>query len=116
MQLPVWTKPALYGAVVGAVALAAVGFTWGGWTTSGAAQDLARKESLAAITAVLTPYCVERSQTDPNAEALLAELKAASSFNRRGIVEKAGWATPLGADKPDRELAQACQQAIVASL
>ena len=116
MQLPVWTKPALYGAVVGAVALAAVGFTWGGWTTNGAAQDMARKASIAAIAGVLTPYCVERSQSDPNAAALLAELKAASSFNRRGIVEKAGWATPLGSDKPDRELAQACQLALSASL
>jgi pimeloyl-ACP methyl ester carboxylesterase len=116
MKLPEWTKPALTGAVVGAVAVAIVGFSWGGWTTQGAAQDLARKEAVAAIAAALTPYCLERSQSDPNSVQLIAELKAASGFNRRGIVEKAGWATPLGAEKPDRELAQACQLAIVAAL
>jgi pimeloyl-ACP methyl ester carboxylesterase len=116
MKLPVWTKPALSGAAVGAVALAIVGFSWGGWTTQGAAQDLARKEAVAAIAAALTPYCIERSKADPNSIQLIAELKAASSFNRRGIVEKAGWATPLGAEKPDRELAQACQLALSASL
>lgn len=112
MKLPTWTKPALSGAVAGAVALAFVGFTWGGWTTAGAAKDMARKDSLAAIAAALTPYCLERSASDPNSIALIAELKAASSFQRRGMVEKAGWATPLGMDKPNIELAQACQLAL----
>ena len=114
MKLPEWTKPALYGAGVGAVALAIVGFTWGGWVTGGAAKDMAKKESIAAIAAVLTPYCLERSQSDPQSIVLLAELKAASSFNRRAIVEKAGWATPLGMEKPNTDLAQACQLALSA--
>jgi hypothetical protein len=39
---------------------------------------------------------------------VLAEIEEASRFQRRGIVEKAGWATPLGAEKPDRALAEAC--------
>lgn len=30
-----------------------------------------------------------------------------------GIVEEAGWAVPLGAEKPDRALAEACQMALV---
>jgi hypothetical protein len=114
MKLPVWTKPAIYGAGVGAVALAVIGFTWGGWTTAGGARDLAKKESAAAIASVLTPYCLERSASDPNSMVILAELKSASGFARRGIIEKAGWATPLGMDKPDRDLAQACQLALAA--
>ena len=116
MKLPEWTKPALTGAVVGAIAVALIGFSWGGWTTQGAAKDMARKEAVAAIAAALTPYCIERAQADPNSAVVFAELKAASGFSRRAIVEKAGWATPLGTDKPDSVLAQACQLALVAAL
>jgi hypothetical protein len=35
MQSPEWLKPALYGAACGAIALATVGFSWGGWVTGG---------------------------------------------------------------------------------
>ena len=35
MQAPAQLKPALWGAVGGAIALAIVGFTWGGWMTGG---------------------------------------------------------------------------------
>ncbi|MDP1730770.1 MAG: hypothetical protein Q8L54_06230 [Devosia sp.] len=116
MQFPVWIKPALLGAGAGAVALAIIGFSWGGWVTGGSASDMAKKQSLAAIAAALTPYCLERSQSDPNAIGVLAELKAASTYGRRAIVEKAGWATPLGMEKPNTELAQACQLALSAAL
>jgi hypothetical protein len=116
MQIPVWIKPALLGAGAGAIALAIVGFGWGGWVTGGSARDAAAKESSAAIAAALTPYCLERSQSDPSSVQVLAELKAAASYSRRGIVEKAGWATPLGAEKPNTALAQACQLALAESL
>ena len=116
MQLPTWTKPALSGAAAGAIALAFVGFTWGGWTTAGAASEMAKKDARAAIVAALTPYCLERSAADPNSMVLIAELKAASTYQRRGIVEKAGWATPLGMDKPNTELAQACQLALAETI
>tara|TARA_R110002020_G_scaffold16838_6_gene59460 strand:+ start:3024 stop:3515 length:492 start_codon:yes stop_codon:yes gene_type:complete len=112
MQIPEWTKPALYGAAAGAVALAIIGFTWGGWVTGGSAQEMASTQSTADVAAALTPYCVELSRTDSNRVAVMADLAKASSYSRRGIVEKAGWATPLGADKPSRELAQSCALAL----
>ncbi|WP_159586385.1 hypothetical protein [Chelativorans xinjiangense] len=115
MNIPEWTKPALYGAVVGAVALAVVGFTWGGWVTGGTAREMASEASITAVASTLTPYCVNRSQNDPQATAVLAELEKASSYSRRSIIEKAGWATPLGAEKPNRELAQACQLALASN-
>ena len=79
MQIPVWIQPALLGAGVGAIAMAIVGFGWGGWVTGGSARDTAAKESTAAIAAALTPYCLERSKNDPLSIQVLAELKAASS-------------------------------------
>ncbi len=114
-MLPTGTKPAVYGAAAGAVALAIVGFTWGGWVTGGTAQRMADSASVAAVTAAMTPYCIERSKNDPRSVEILAELKTAQGYNRRGVIEKAGWATLFGAEKPNSELARACEVAIAAS-
>ena len=95
MQIPEWTKPALLGAGTGAIALAIVGFNWGGWVTGGTAAEMSSKQSLAATASALTPYCVQMSQVDPKSTDILAEFEKASSYQRRGVVEKAGWATPL---------------------
>ncbi|MDP3315678.1 MAG: hypothetical protein Q8M47_06385 [Devosia sp.] len=108
MQFPSWLKPGLTGAAVGAIGLAIVGFSWGGWVTGGSAKEMASKASTSAVAMALTPYCVERAGTLDAATAL-TEIKGASAYSRKGMVEKAGWATPLGADKPNAELAQACQ-------
>lgn len=107
MKLPTWLKPGLTGAAVGAIVLAIVGFSWGGWVTGGSAKDMVSKASNAAVAAALTPYCVEMAGSGD--VAALATIKAASTYSRKGLVEKAGWATPLGADKPNSDLAQACQ-------
>jgi pimeloyl-ACP methyl ester carboxylesterase len=112
MQIPTWTKPAIYGAVAGAVALAIVGFSWGGWVTGGTAQKMADSASIVAVAAALTPYCVERAKNDPKSAEILAELKAAQGWNRRDVVEKAGWATLFGAEKPNADLAKACEIAL----
>ena len=110
MKFPTWLKPGLIGAGVGAVALAIVGFSWGGWVTGGAAKDMAAKSSNAAVAEALMPYCIERAGgVDTTTATAMTELKAASTYSRRAIVEKAGWATPLGAEKPNTDLAQACQ-------
>ncbi|TWG96375.1 hypothetical protein L598_002600000050 [Mesorhizobium sp. J18] len=115
MKTPEWISPALYGAAAGAAALAIVGFSWGGWVTGGTAQKLADDASVAAVVAAMTPYCIEQSRSAPNSMEVLASLKDASSYNRRGIIEKAGWATPLGADEPNRDLAVACGMALAAN-
>ena len=115
MNIPEWTKPALYGAVAGAAALAIVGFSWGGWVTGGSAQKLADSATAAGVATAMTPYCVAQSKSDPRSVEVLAELKAAQGYNRRRVIEKAGWATPLGAEKPNTELAKACDIALAAS-
>ena len=52
-------KPACWGAAGGAIALAIIGFTWGGWVTGGHAKTLAD----AAVTAALVPICADKFQT-----------------------------------------------------
>lgn len=112
MQFPEWVKPALGGAAGGAVALAIVGFSMGGWVTSGTAQTMANNAANDAVVAALVPHCLARAQSDPEASVVLAELKDARAMNRRSVIEKAGWATPMNEERPNRALAQACQEAL----
>lgn len=115
MNMPVWIKPALYGAGVGAIALAIIGFSWGGWVTQSTAQKQSDVASIAAVSTAMTPYCLAQSKSDPRSVEILAEFKAAAGYNKRAVIEKAGWATPLGAEKPNSDLARACTDALAAA-
>ena len=108
MQFPEGTKSALIGAVAGAIAVSIIGFNWGGWVTGGSATDMSEEVSIAAVAMALTPYCIQKSQDDPKSVAVMADIEETSSYQRRGVIEDAGWATPLGAENPDRELAELC--------
>jgi hypothetical protein len=114
MQVPSEMKPFLWGAAGGAVALAIVGFTWGGWITTGTADKLADERADSAVVAVLTPICVEKFQQSGDAIANLAALrKIASSWEQGNFVEKGGWATRPGATSSDYVLARACADKLV---
>jgi hypothetical protein len=114
MQLPSATKPALWGAAGGAILLAIIGFTWGGWMTTGTANQLAGQRADSAVVAILTPICVEKFRQNVDATANLAALnKISTSWGQRDFVEKGGWATPPGAASPDYVLARACAEKLV---
>ena len=108
MTLPEWTKPGIYGALVGAVAASILGFTWGGWTTSGGAEEMAQNFAAEKVTMAMVPVCLDLSDADAERIAKLATLQEASSFQRRNAMMKTGWATLPGTDAPSRDLADAC--------
>jgi len=108
MTFPEWTKPSIYGAVIGAVVATILGFSWGGWVTGSGAEEMAKDLATEEVTQAMVPVCLARSADDPEAPAKLALVKAASSFNRSKVVMEAGWATLPGTDEPNRELAKAC--------
>lgn len=105
---PMFAFAALYGACIGALATATIGLSTGGWVTAGTAHFLAEETSRAAVAAALMPCCVERARSDPKSVRILGELSAARGFDRRIIVEQAGWATPPGSGEPLAEVAVAC--------
>ncbi|MGB5485706.1 hypothetical protein [Parasphingorhabdus sp.] len=115
MTTPEWLKPGIYGGIIGAVAVTIVGFSWGGWVTTGSANTMARNAGDAQVLAALVPLCVDMSKMDPNRVEKLAVLAAASSYKRRDAVMDAGWATLPGMTQPDSDLARACEAAIEAS-
>jgi len=114
MQFPSETKPALWGVAGGAILLALVGFTWGGWMTTGTANKLADQRADSAVVAILTPICVDKFRQSGDAIVNLAALKKiSSSWEQGNFVEKGGWATRPGAASPDYILARACAEKLV---
>jgi hypothetical protein len=83
----------LQGAAGGAIALAIVGFTWGGWSTSGGTA----KQVEAAIETALIPFCVKDVMADPTA---VAELKVKRVTDYDDVVrdyrKRAGYLANLG--------------------
>ncbi len=108
MTFPEWTKPGIYGALGGAIAVSILGFTWGGWITSGNAQSMARNLAPDEVTLAMVPVCLNTSATDPDRTEKLAILQDASGFSRRNTMMDTGWATHPGSDTPNRDLADVC--------
>jgi hypothetical protein len=110
MKIPVQTKPALWGAAGGAVALAIVGFTWGGWVTGSKAEADATQRANTAVVVALAPVCVEKFRRTADVSANLAALKKADSWTQGDFVEKGGWATVPGSNSAEQlsAVARAC--------
>lgn len=101
-------KPAIWGAIGGAAALAIIGFTWGGWVTGGSARQSADNRATSAVVAALAPICLTQFQRTPDSVVQLAALKKISSYEQASFVEKAGWATMPGNTAPTSGVAKAC--------
>ena len=111
-NIPNWLKPGIYGAVVGALVLATVGFAWGGWVTGATAQKMASDHARREVVAALVPICLDQSSQDPKVVETLAQLKDTRSYQRRDLLMKTGWATMPGSSDPDRDVAQECMAAL----
>lgn len=114
MNAPEWLKPGLQGAAAGAVALAIVGFAWGGWVTAGTATKMASDQARLEVVAALVPICIEQSKQDPQVLETLSLLKDASSYKRSDMLMEAGWATMPGSTAPNRNVASACMDKLAA--
>nr|WP_309504468.1 hypothetical protein [uncultured Roseovarius sp.] len=112
MTTPEWLKPGIYGAVIGAVFVGIVGFSWGGWMTGGGANKMASDMSHDNVITALVPICLDVSRADPDRIGQLATIRAAATYKRREALMDTGWATVPGSDAPDRDLAEACLAAL----
>ena len=103
-------KPAVWGAVVGAVALTIVGFSSLGWTLGSTAEKMATERAETAVAAALAPICVANFQQQTDAAAKLVAFNKISSWDRRAVIEKGGWATMPGSNTPNSAVASACAE------
>ncbi len=115
MNSPEWLKTAVSGAVIGAGALAIIGFSWGGWVTGATAEKMAAEQARLEVVAALVPICIVLSSNDPEGVATRARLKNASSYRQRNdMLMQAGWATMPGTTEPNRYVANACMEQLAA--
>jgi|SRR5690242_3148751 alpha/beta superfamily hydrolase len=111
MRFPTNTKPLVWGFIGGAVACMIIGFSWGGWVTSGTARNQTIAAAHDAVVAALAPICADRFRTQSDAPAKIAELAKVSSWERGSVVEKSGFALMPGAKTADMDVtdvARAC--------
>ena len=116
MNIPIETKPALWGAAFGAIAVAIVGFSWLGWVTGSKSEATAQQRVSAAVVTALAPVCADKFQRSPEMAANLAALKKAESWAQGEFVEKGGWATVAGPPNPPEQVtavARACAELLV---
>jgi len=113
-QIPQSTEPFLLGTVAGAIALAVVGFNWGGWVTGGTADKLAENRADKAVGSALAPVCIAQFTKDPNARATLKTFKALNTWEQGDYVGKGGWATMPGSTskEPNSLVVSACVEAL----
>jgi hypothetical protein len=113
MKMPVEVKPALWGAVCGAAALAILGFTWGGWMTAGSGAIQANQRASDAVVAALAPICADNFRRDQASVERLVELKKVSTWEQAGFIQRGGWAKISGSEAADTTLSRACAKLIL---
>ncbi len=112
MQVPASVKPAVWGAIGGAIAAMIIGFVWGGWVTGGTAGKMAATSAEDASVLALTPLCVAKAEQQPEQLVL---LKKESSWNRSDFVTKAGWVASVN-EKFRSDVARACATTLVEAM
>jgi hypothetical protein len=107
------SKAALFWACAGSVVVATVvGFSWGGWTTGGSAQDMADKAAASARQELAAVVCVDRFMAAPDAGVQLTALQGMTSPRAQGqFVQDGGWATIVPASSTADRKASAAASA-----
>lgn len=100
--------------IVGASALTMVlGFTWGGWTTSGRANVMTEIAVRDAKADLVASICVHNFVTANGAENNLKTLQAKSSWQRDDFITEGGWAKIAGIDGTVTNAADTCADQLV---
>lgn len=104
MEVSASVKPAIWGAIGGAIAAMVVGFVWGGWVTGGTAGKMEMASATTAIVLAYTPLCVAKAEQQPEQLVL---LKKEGSWTRGDFVVEAGWVANVS-EKYRSAVADAC--------
>jgi hypothetical protein len=112
MQVPASVKPAIWGAIGGAIAAMIIGFSWGGWVTGGRAGKMATASAQDAVVLALTPLCVVKGEQQPEQLVL---LKKEGSYSQGDFVIKAGWVANVN-EKYRSAVARACASTLVEAM
>ena len=109
MNMKESVKPAIWGMVGGGIATMVIGFSWGGWITTGTAGQMETASAKAAVIQAFTPLCVARAE--PQLEKLAA-LKELSSWKHDDFVAEAGWVDNVS-EKYRADVASVCAATLI---
>ena len=111
-----WEKIKLgsWSALGGAIALALVGFNYGGWVTGGTAAAMAKDVAADAVAERLGTICVAQFNQDSDKGQKLKEMTDKDAWDKGRFIEKQRWAIMPGDDKPDSRVADSCAKLIAA--
>ncbi len=112
MTLPPEVKPALWGAVGGAIVwwvVLAFGF---GWTSAGTTLKVANALAEKSVVAALAPICAEKFNAQADLTAKRVTLKDTNSWQRRDLFAK-DWVTLPGGSYPNSDLVDSCSELIL---
>ena len=112
MAIPAQVKPAVWGAIAGAIAAMIIGFVWGGWVTGGTSATNAAATAQTAVVQAFVPLCVAKAEQQPDQLPL---LKKDSAYSQYDFVVKAGWVSNV-AEKYRRDVATACASTLVEAM
>jgi hypothetical protein len=87
-----------------------IGFSWGGWSTAGATQQISDKAVLASQAAI----CVAQYMAEPNSPAKLKEFAALDNYKRSEFLEKGGWDKMPGQKEAGNNVSRACVEGLEA--
>ncbi|HUX35915.1 MAG TPA: hypothetical protein VMV71_02670 [Candidatus Paceibacterota bacterium] len=95
LEIPVWTKPAVWGVVVGALAWWMVLSSFG-WVSAGTAAQVATQKAQDAVVAYATPVCVARFERQPNVIAAWEVLSKTDDWKQGDHIKDGGWVSEPG--------------------
>jgi hypothetical protein len=102
--------------VLSVIATMIVGFSWGGWTTSGTALAMADKAADGARATLAAEICTAQFNRNPDAAAQLTALNKLENWDRSDFIRKGGWANLPGLKEPVSGSADLCAQQLVAKI
>ena len=112
MNVPANTKPWIQGAVVGAIAAAVVGFSWGGWVTGGSAAKQASAAAHDAKVTALASICADRFRAQGDAAVKIGERSKVSSWIGAASSNAAASPSCPAARPADLDVARACAESL----
>ena len=114
-RVPSWTKPAVLGGIVGAIAISIFAFQAAWVVSKGDALMQAERQANQEVLSALTPICVTQFRTLPESKKRthLASLKGKDAWDKGTYVQEHGWATMPGSASPNTDVASACAEALL---
>ena len=89
-----------------------IGFTWGGWMTTGRSELMAAGAVHEARTELMATLCVNRFINFEDVADQLADFQKSGSWEQRDIVRNGGWTNVGARDQPLENAVNVCAERI----